>query len=103
MIEDATIDFEDELLSEIDKGLKLSKYTIEEIRWNCKIIEYTIIDEMRWQNKIEAVVQIGKRFFLVRWYQGKTEDQANRYWAQKLQEVKEVEEIRVVKTWEPIK
>lgn len=103
MIEDDVIDFESKVLFKTDKGLKLSKDEIEDIRWNCEIVEETIIDEMRWQNEVEAVVQIGDRFFLVSWYSGKTEDQEDTFWSQKLIEVKKVEKTTIIETWEPIK
>lgn len=90
-------DWESYVLDRIDKGEKLTREQKTELIWDYEVSREEI-EEHRWGDMVESIIEIQGRLFSMVWFKGATENQDNEYDNEPI-EVEEYEEVITVKKY----
>ena len=78
--------------------MKLTGYEVENLVWEHEV-ERIQGEDRRWSRTNTSIVMINDKTYSVYWEHGLTEGQDNEYESQTAIEVKQVEEVTILKTW----
>lgn len=90
-------DWESYVLDRIDKGENLTREQRAELTWDYEISREEI-EEHRWGDMVESIIEIQGRLFSMMWFKGATENQDNEYDNDPV-EVEEYEEVITIKKY----
>ncbi|MGL5460460.1 MAG: hypothetical protein ACRDBY_12670 [Cetobacterium sp.] len=90
-------DWESHVLDRIDKGEELTREQRAELTWDYEVSREEI-EEHRWGDMVESVIEIQGRLFSMTWFKGATENQDNEYDNDPV-EVEEYEEVITIKKY----
>lgn len=91
-----------ELVKNIDDGIELSNEELEFLIWGSNRVDEKRYEPRRWLQRVETVIEIDGRFFMIPWDRSLTELQENEFLWQPV-EVEKHEYEKTVKVVEWIK